>query len=299
MTGPRTSSIIPALQALFVTLLWSSSFVIIKIGLHEIPPLVFAGLRYVIAALCLLPLLLRRENKAQLAQLVKKDWVNLLVYGVVFIALTQGAMFLGLSLLPSVTVSLMLNFSPIVVAVMGIVLINEIPTRQQWAGTILFLAGILVYFYPVDFEQNELIGIIVMLFGVLFNAGSSILGRRLNRDKKFSPIIITTISMTIGSIILLTSGILVQGLPSISLTNILLLLWMAAVNTAFAFTLWNKTLQSLTAMESSIINGTMLIQIAVLAWIFLGEEITMVEGLGMLIAAGGALLVQLKRGKSN
>ena len=47
-------------------------------------------------------------------------------------------------------------------------------------------------------------------------------------------------------------------------------------------------------MESSIINGTMLIQIAVLAWIFLGEAITLQEGLGMLIAASGALLVQLR-----
>ena len=47
-------------------------------------------------------------------------------------------------------------------------------------------------------------------------------------------------------------------------------------------------------MESSIINGTMLIQIAVLAWIFLGEEISVKEGLGMMIAALGALLVQLR-----
>ena len=51
-------------------------------------------------------------------------------------------------------------------------------------------------------------------------------------------------------------------------------------------------------MESSIINGTMLIQIAVLAWIFLGETITVQEGIGMMTAAVGALLVQLKRKKS-
>ena len=38
----------------------------------------------------------------------------------------------------------------------------------------------------------------------------------------------------------------------------------------------------------------MLIQIAVLAWIFLGEVITLQEGIGMLIAAFGAILVQLK-----
>ncbi len=297
MNWSAHSGVVPILQALFVTLLWSSSFVIIKIGLDEIPPLVFAGLRYIIAALCLIPLLFRKENKAQLKKLEKKDWLNLSFYGLVFIALTQGAMFLGLSLLPSVTVSLMLNFTPIVVAVMGIFLISEVPTKQQWFGTALFILGILVFFYPVDLPESEWLGIIVMSLGVLFNAGSSVLGRHVNKGRKFSPVIITTISMTIGAVVLLVTGVIVQGFPSISLLNLLLLLWMAIVNTAFAFTLWNKTLQSLTAMESSIINGTMLIQIAVLAWIFLGETITLTEGIGMLIAAGGALLVQLKKAK--
>jgi drug/metabolite transporter (DMT)-like permease len=47
-------------------------------------------------------------------------------------------------------------------------------------------------------------------------------------------------------------------------------------------------------MESSIINNTMLIQIAVLAWIFLGETLTLAQILGMLLAAVGALLVQLR-----
>ncbi len=70
---------------------------------------------------------------------------------------------------------------------------------------------------------------------------------------------------------------------------------MAIINTAFAFTLWNITLRSLSAMESSVINGTMLIQIGVLAWIFLGEEINLNEFIGMLIAASGAILVQLKK----
>jgi drug/metabolite transporter (DMT)-like permease len=89
-------------------------------------------------------------------------------------------------------------------------------------------------------------------------------------------------------------GIILQGLPPISLRNILYLLWLAVINTALAFTIWNFTLRTLSAMESSIINGTMLIQIAILAWIFLGEAISLQEGIGMLIAACGAVVVQLK-----
>jgi len=53
-------------------------------------------------------------------------------------------------------------------------------------------------------------------------------------------------------------------------------------------------LRTLTAMESSIINGTMLIQIAILAWIFLGEGISLQEIIGMAVAAAGAVLVQLR-----
>ncbi|MCB0751534.1 MAG: DMT family transporter, partial [Ignavibacteriae bacterium] len=97
------------------------------------------------------------------------------------------------------------------------------------------------------------------------------------------------------AIILLFTGLIQNGLPTISTTNWVYLIWLAAINTAFAFTLWNLTLQNLSAMESSIINGTMLIQIAVLAWIFLGESITAQEGFGMLIAVVGALFVQLKK----
>jgi drug/metabolite transporter (DMT)-like permease len=72
------------------------------------------------------------------------------------------------------------------------------------------------------------------------------------------------------------------------------LIWLAVINTALAFTLWNHTLRTVSAIESSIINGTMLIQIAILAWIFICEKITFFEGIGMAIAVVGAVLVQLK-----
>ena len=282
------------LLALLVTLLWSTSFVIIKIGLAEIPPLTFAGLRYTIAFICLLPLAFTKKNSVIIKQLDKKDWWKLVLLGFLFYAFTQGAQFLGLSLLPAVTVSLWLNFTPLIVAVMAIFLISEYPTILQWIGVVLFVIGILTYFYPVELSDNRELGLIVMTVGVLANAASAVLGRNINRESKINPIVVTIISMGIGSILLLISGIFIQGLPSISFQNIIYLLWLAVINTALAFTIWNFTLRTLSAMESSIINGTMLIQIAILAWIFLGEEISAKELIGMLIASLGAVLVQLR-----
>jgi drug/metabolite transporter (DMT)-like permease len=48
-------------------------------------------------------------------------------------------------------------------------------------------------------------------------------------------------------------------------------------------------------MESSIINNTMLIQIALLAWLFLGETPTWRMVLGMVLAGLGTLLVEIRR----
>lgn len=280
---------------MLVTFLWSTSFIIIKWGLSEIPPLTYAGLRYVLAFICLLPFVFTKKLQAEFKSLNKKDWLNLTALGLLFYTFTQGTQFLGLSLLPAVTVSLLLNFTPIVVAVMGIFLLSEIPTKLQWGGAILFIIGILIYFYPIQLSSMQITGITIMIIGVIANASSSVLGRGINRTGKLSPLIVTIISMGIGSVIMLTAGLTFQGLPLISTSTFLLLLWLAVVNTAFAFTLWNLTLRNLTAMESSIINGTMLIQIAILAWIFIGEPIEIKEALGMFIAVIGAFLVQLKK----
>jgi len=86
-----------ALQALFVTFLWSTSWVLIKWGLEEIPPLTFAGLRYAMAACILLPGLWRR--RAELKTLSCDHWIQLLLLGLLFYALTQGGQFLTLKYL--------------------------------------------------------------------------------------------------------------------------------------------------------------------------------------------------------
>ena len=291
----KYTHIISIFQALLVTFLWSTSFIIIKWGLFEIPPITYAGLRYFIAFLCFIPFIFRKKYIAEIKQLKPFQWKKLILLGFVFYTFTQGAQFLGLSLLPSVTVSLMLNFTPIIVAIMAIFLLSEKPTTIQWIGSSLFIVGIITYFLPISLIANQAIGLLVMLIGVLANAISAIIGRDINRNKDISPLVITFISMGVGAIILIIIGFSMNGIPEISFKTWGFLLWLAVINTAFAFTLWNLTLRTLTAMESSIINGTMLIQIAILAWYFLGETITFKEGIGMTIAAFGAVLVQIKK----
>ena len=92
---------------------------------------------------------------------------------------------------------------------------------------------------------------------------------------------------------LLGVGVASEGWPRLDLTGWLIIAWLAVVNTAFAFTLWNHTLRTLTAVESSVVNNTMTIQIAVLAIIFLGERLGPLQFVGLALAAAGAAVVQL------
>lgn len=285
------------LQALFVTFLWSTSWVLIKFGLQEIPALTFAGLRYGLAFLLLLPLLFRTNLRGAVSRLSRREWLLLAALGLVMYTLTQGAQFLALDRLPAQTTSLVLSFSPVLVAFLSMALLAERPAPLQWAGVALFIVGAFTFLYPASFPPGQVIGLGIAMVGLLANAGAAVLGRYVNRTATLPAVAVTSISMGVGASVLLTAGISLQGVPQLSLGSWLIIAWLAAVNTAFAFTLWNLTLRKLTAMESSIINNTMLIQIAVLAWVFLDESLGIRQIGGLLLASIGTIVVQLAGGR--
>ncbi len=281
------------LQAFLVTFLWSTSWILIKLVLDEIPPLTFAGLRYTLAFLILLPGLWKYRFKVR--TLSVQTLRNLIILGMVFYALTQGGVFFSLKYLESITFSLMLNFTTLLVAIGGMITLREFPSLWQWGGITAFLTGVMIYFYPFSLPKGGALGLLVGMLTMCTNAAASILGRSVNRDQNIPPFIVTTISMGIGAVFLIGIGLTFQGLPSLSYKACGIIAWLAIINTAIAFTLWNKTLQTLTAVESSMINNTMLIQIAVLAWIFLEEKITLWEGVGLVLVFLGTLVVQTTR----
>ena len=220
----------------------------------------------------------------------------LTLLGLLYYTITQGSQFVALSLLPATNFSVLLNGTALVVAVLGI---YPAPRNTNSAavdvGMLVFLAGVALFFFSLS------------TFPPVRDAGYLVAGRahtgyfpvqhpgaRSNRDHTLRPLTVTTISMGIGSALLLGIGLAVEPAPRLDLSSGLMVLWLAVVNTAVAFTLWNKTLRTLTATESSVINNTMLIQIALLAWLFLGERLTLPQIAGLLIAFFGALVVQLR-----
>ncbi len=301
--SPRSGAI---LQALLVTFLWATSWVLIKRALPSgtpgstggIPPLTFAGLRYSLAFACLLPLAARPAHRARLRALPRQAWARLAALGLLFYTLTQGAQFVALQYLPAANVNLVLSFTTALVALLGWALLTERPTALQWAGMAVALAGALLFFAPARaalvFAPATALGYLAAAVGLLANAASSVLGRQVNRSGSLPPLLVTTISMGLGAAVLLALGLGLQGLPPLTPAQWATIAWLAVVNTAFAFTLWNHTLRTLSAVESSIINNLLIIQIPLLAWLLLGEALTPLKVLGLALAAIGALVVQLR-----
>lgn len=285
------------LLALLVTFLWSTSWVLIKLGLRQsLPPLSFAGLRYSLAFLILIPFVVfKPAQRQQLRQLAASDWLWLAALGVVYYALTQGAQYLSLDYLPAALVSMLLNLTPVVVGLGGLLFLGERPASLQWLGLSLAVVGVGLYFQGELLAPGQWVGLGVAIFCVLVNAASSVMGRRLNRSGHISPLLVTFVSMGVGAVLLLIVGGVTQGFGPLSAQHWLIIVWLALVNTALAFTLWNASLRILTAVESSILNSLMLPQIAILAYVFLQESLTLLEISGLALVCLGVILVQIKR----
>jgi drug/metabolite transporter (DMT)-like permease len=252
-------------------------------------------LRYFVAFLVLVPFMLRGSNRQAIRALGTDRWLRLGALGLLMYAIGVGGQFVALSFLPAVTTRLLFAFSTVAVALLSAVLLRERPTALQWLGILGALAGIYVYFHPVDITTAQAAGIAAALVGMGAITGAAVLGRDVARSGSTSPLLVTVVSMGIGSVTLLCSGVALQGMPPISFNNWLIILWLSVVNTALAFVLWNHTLQTLTAVESNVITNAMVVEIAVLAWLFLGERLTGMDFVGLGLILAGTVLVQFRR----
>lgn len=279
--------------ALFVTVLWSSSWVLIRIVLDDgiVSPITLAGLRYSLAAAVLCSWTLSRaQHRRTLADLDRRTVGQLAALGLVFFALTQGAQFVAIANQPAATTSLVLSLTTLSVAVISVRTLGERSTRRQLAGAALVAVGAGLYFSG-DLGATTA-GMAAALVALAANTTGSMLGRHTNRSRTLSPVIVTTVSMSIGALVLLAVGFTVEGTPHLDTTAVVITVWLAVINTALAFTLWNTALRRLTAVESSAVNSTMLIQIAMLAWVVLGEFPGLLGLLGIATVSTGVFLAQ-------
>lgn len=287
----RRGRLLALVEACLVTFLWSSSYILIKIGLTQLSPLTLAALRYIVASVILVPLALLRGEAYLLKE--TKTLLKLVFLGLSGYTIAQALQCLGLFYLPAVSVTFILNFTPIIVLVLGVAFLREYPTFLQLVGMGLALLGAYLFF-NAPLSADSLTGVLVTLLSGLGWAIYLVSSRLVFIKDKMNPLGLTAFSMGFGTL-LTTAAASVEGLSSVLLSSWSIVLWLGVVNTALAFFLWNHALQRLKAFEISVLQNTMLVQIALLSWLFLGERLTAVKLISMVLVFVGVLIVQLKK----
>lgn len=283
----RSARSVAIAESVVVTLLLGSTLVIAKGALHYVGPLTLAALRYGIAFLLFLPFLLRRRSETGWSPSL---WRRFVTIGVSFYVVGNGALFLGLKYVPATTASLFLSLVPLLVLFAGIIWLREVPTHVQIAGVLVGLVGSALFFAP-GLGAGKPLGLLIVAVGLIGNAAFGVLGRDAAM-RVVDTVALTAIPLAVGGAILLPIALAVEGWPHASLRAAVIVVWLAVVNTACVFLLYNHALSVLPALRvSAVVNCTPLVT-ALLARFFLGERLGSVQILGMAIVIGGVMLVQ-------
>ena len=275
--------------SLIVTMIWSSTFVIVKIGLESLGPLTIAGLRYSIGAMLLLPFML--FQKSQRKPISKNHWMRLVLIGISSYTIANGALFWGLKFIPATTGSFLLSLMPLLVLAGGTVFLKELPTGWQIFGVFLSLIGSGLFFSP-GLNVGEPRGIWIVATGLFGFMSFILLGRGIAREKSLDTLSLTTLPLVIGGIVTIVLALLLEGFPQFTRVGLVVVLWLAVINTALGYFLYNHALRELTALEMNTIMNLSPLMTAFLSWLILGDRLERIQFVGMVVVIVGVLFVQ-------
>lgn len=299
---PNSSRLLAIGEGLLVCVIWASSFVVVKMGLVHLKPLALAGLRYFTAFLLLLPLMARRGGRGgvtlPLRDLTPGYWGRLFLIGLCAYTIGNGTLFWGLQYLPATTGSFLLTLVPIPILFLGILRLKEIPTGWQIVGLLVTLGGGMLFFSS-SLRAGEPLAVGVVGIGLLAFAVFGVLGREVAKAQQVPTPSLTAIPLGFGGGLLLLLALVVEGLPSSGwsltepgLAGWAIVLWLAAVNTALAYMLYNHALRTLTALEMNVLLNLSPLGTALLAARLLHEQVAPAQMLGMVIVILGVSAVQ-------
>ena len=275
-------------EAVFINLIWASSFIFVKLALKDLGPLTIGGLRYFLGFVILLPFILKSRQRPTFS---RSAWLQLFLIGFSSYTLANSATFWSLRFLPATTVSFLMGLTTLLVFFGGILWLKEVPNHVQTVGIVITLVGTGMFF-STGLKPGEPVGILLMCLALFCFTVFGILGRNTARAQTVDTLSLTAYPLALGGGLLLLIAIPVEGIPHASLQTWGLVAWLAAVNTALAYMLYNHSLQVLTAFQMNVLLNLAPLGTALMGWIFLNEHLTLLQFIGMVVVIIGVVLVQ-------
>jgi drug/metabolite transporter (DMT)-like permease len=268
-------------------LIWGSTYVVTKSGLDELPPMLFALLRFCVASVCLLPLALLRGGVAALPR--PRPWGTLVLMGLAGVGLYYVLFNLALTYTNASQGSLVQSSLPAATAGMAVLWLHEKVTRRRRLGIALAIAGVLLIVVRSQAEtsaRSPLLGNALMLGTVAGWGVYTILAKRTaGCDATVVVAAITLIGTAMLAPAAVIEAVLRGGVPKVSTASWLRIVYLGALPSAGCFVLYSRALRDLDASQvGTFINLVPLV--GVLSGVLvLGEEVT------PLAIVGGAMVL--------
>jgi drug/metabolite transporter (DMT)-like permease len=266
--------------------IWGSTWLFIKLGLADLPPLTFAGIRFVIA--CAIIVLVIRARRISLPN-QRRDWILLAVTGVLSFSLNYGLIFWAEQYISSGLAALLQATTP----AFGLVIAHlHLPSeRLTWAkiiGVILGICGVAVVF------SNQLsiagglalAGSVAVVASSVFVAYSNVLIKAHGRN--LEPAILAAGQMFFGLIPLLLIGIPLEGNPlhyRWTAMAVVSLFYLAIVGSVIAFLLYYWLMHNMDVTKTMMISLVTPVVAVLLGMVVLREK------LDWRTVAGGAMIM--------
>lgn len=275
-------------------LLWSGNFIAGRALRDDIDPATLNLLRW---ALCLLIFLPWVGPKAwRYRRVVAREWRLLLALGATGIAAFHTLVYLALTSTTAINALLMLSLAPTTILVGAALTGGSRPSRTQWAGTLVSLAGACILVTrgstAVLFGLAPARGDLWMIVAVLLWAVYSLLLRRRPADLPQDVALAASIVPAIA--LLLPAVTLSATVAPLALTPRLLaaLTYIAVFASLIAFLLWSYGVSTIGPERAGQFVQLMPVFGAALAVVLLGETIVLPQLAGALCVFAGIALVQ-------
>ncbi|KKM09163.1 hypothetical protein SY88_20030 [Clostridiales bacterium PH28_bin88] len=263
-----------SLMLLVVCVIWGTTFVVMKVGITYIPPLLFAASRFLVGGLLMLPLL----KHFGIPFPAQRDLGALMLLGILQCTLSFGMVFVAMRFVPAGTTSVILYIYPLITNVFAhFFLPGEQLNKRKMVGLGTGMAGLLLVIEHQareGMQEGSIAGISMILVGALSWSVASILVRK--RFPAHSSLQLTAFQMIFGSLFLFFAAYLWERHIPIymNITAISLWLYSTVLASMLAFALWFSALNRWGAGRASIFMFLVPIVGVLSATIFLAEPVS-------------------------
>lgn len=288
------------LLAIFACILWGSAFAGAKIGFEYTSPLHLSGMRFMLAGILLIPLLLYQKIdwKTNL-----KEWRYMLLFGILQTFMQYGLFFLGLNLVPGAISAIIIGGGPLFVALMAHFTISDEPlTKRKSLAIGLGMTGIIFTSLSKggvsSVDATLYLGIGLLILSNIIGASTNIIVAK-NRNR-VSPTLLTAFANFSGGLILYIISFFTEEWQIKSYTTefYVALLWLAFIPAA-GFTIWFGLLKNPKIKVSDLNIWKFITPVTgvVLSWLLLPNEVPDVYSvIGVLIIAFSLITLQWQPG---